>query len=94
MRDKVVEISYRDVYKRQRIRFPIIYYQLQQVLQLPIPPVEVNSDRVSVPVDFKEQAAHVKTLVATPNRKLYVVLAVSYTHLDVYKRQPPDSLRG
>lgn len=57
-----------------RIRFPIIYYQLQQVLQLPIPPVEVNSDRVSVPVDFKEQAAHVKTLVATPNRKLYVVL--------------------
>jgi hypothetical protein len=48
--------------------------QLKLILQLPIPPVEVNSDKVSVPVELGENAQHVSAVANSANQKLFVVL--------------------
>jgi hypothetical protein len=56
-------------------KFPPWLWQIVQVIHFPISPIEVNSERVNVPIELGEQSKRIQQIAASSEQRLFVVLS-------------------
>lgn len=82
------------------LKLPPWWLQIIQLVHFPLPPIEVNSEPVTVPLNFGDQLQVVEKTANTPGKKLFLVISgieaatqpgVTY---QVYLGPPANMMRG
>lgn len=57
------------------LRLPPWWLQIIEIIHFPLPPVEVNSEPVTLPLNFGDQIEEIRKVAATPGEKLFLVVS-------------------